>query len=99
MKNLFIMGERQLFQDGIDVTWKQILETGNVVKLTINGEYRGTFMISSISRVTNERVTGYSVSCIGLQEWLSRQSVHWDVGAEALYLKKNKFEMLRQKQK
>lgn len=90
MKNLFIMGERQLFQDGVDVTWKQILETGNVVKLTINGEYRGTFMISSISRVTNERVTGYSVSCIGLQEWLSRQSVHWDVGAEALYLKKNK---------
>ncbi len=90
LKALFTLGEKQLFPDDSDVTWKQMLEPGNVVKISVNGEYRGTFLVSSMRRVTNERATGYSVSCIGLQEWLMRQSVHFDVGAEALYLLKNK---------
>lgn len=83
--------EKQLFVDeSSDVTWKQILESGNVVKLRVNNEYRGTFFVSSMRRSVNNRTTGYSVSCIGVQTWLMRQSLYFDVGGEAHYLKKHK---------
>lgn len=87
--NLF--GEDQLYVDGkYDITWKQVLEVGNVVKITVNDEFRGVFFVSSMRRVTNDRMSGYTVSCIGIQTWLSRQSIHFDIGGEALYARKNK---------
>ena len=74
----------------MDVTWRQILETGNVIKIRVNTEFRGSFLVSSIRRTVNDRVTGYHVSCIGMQQWLMRQSIFFDVGGEAHYLKKTK---------
>lgn len=90
-KNLMgLDSEDQFFSSGKDFTWKQILESGNVVKLTVNGEFRGAYIVSSIRRNTNERTTGYTVQCIGMQTWLMRQEIYFDIGGELLYLRKNK---------
>lgn len=82
--------EKQFLNSGKVLTWKQILESGNAVKLTVNSEFRGVYFVSTIRRSLNDRTTGYTVSCIGMQTWLSRQSIYFDLGGEILYMRKNK---------
>lgn len=63
-------------------TWKTIIKPGSKIEIEVNGEFKGVFIASIITKTTMPNGKVYTVQAIGMQEFLRRQSTFFDIGNE-----------------
>jgi len=72
-----------------ELSWKSVITRGTRFDVVLNGEYRGTYLASAIRKQASTDGKTYTIQCITIQEWIGRQVIFFDFGAE-IWDKKDK---------